>query len=150
VRRDCVHADIYYRPEVHPALPQQRLEDAHPSPDADGPQYIDTSLPPPTQWAPTYIGQPSSSVSGAEALEVQSRIDAILATGATAAQDVPMLCTSPIVSIPRNQRGPNDKVWYIGYYDPDFNRNPWEYLEMVNGLKPLGHWPEDSGRNKKH
>ncbi len=30
--------------------------------------------------------------------------------------------------------------WWIGYYDPSSNENPWERLEQARGLKPLGPW----------
>jgi hypothetical protein len=42
----------------------------------------------------------------------------------------------------RGQRNPN---WYVGYYDPSFNDNPWAKLEQEKGLEPLGSWPDSHG-----
>lgn len=44
--------------------------------------------------------------------------------------------------IERGQRNPN---WFVGYYDPSFNDNPWAKLEQASGLEPLGRWPEIQG-----
>ena len=30
--------------------------------------------------------------------------------------------------------------WYIDYYDPSSNTNPWEHLEKAKGLEPVGTW----------
>ncbi|KAM7193395.1 hypothetical protein V8F20_008445 [Naviculisporaceae sp. PSN 640] len=35
--------------------------------------------------------------------------------------------------------GPN-REWYLDYYDPSFNENPWERLEQSMGLSPVGSW----------
>lgn len=35
--------------------------------------------------------------------------------------------------------------WYVGYYDPSFNENPWKLLEEAKGLAPLGRWPDIEG-----
>lgn len=35
--------------------------------------------------------------------------------------------------------GPN-REWYLDYYDPSFNENPWERLEQAKGLSPVGSW----------
>ncbi|KAK3683854.1 hypothetical protein B0T22DRAFT_443852 [Podospora appendiculata] len=38
------------------------------------------------------------------------------------------------------------RVWYIDYYDPSSNENPWERLEQAQGLEPVGSWlPSRSG-----
>lgn len=44
-----------------------------------------------------------------------------------------------------SQRGERNPMWYIGYYDPTFNENPWEKQEKEKGLKPLCKWPENVG-----
>ncbi|RMJ19699.1 hypothetical protein BHE90_006894 [Fusarium euwallaceae] len=31
-------------------------------------------------------------------------------------------------------------TWYVGYYDPTSNENPWERLEKARGLEPQGTW----------
>lgn len=33
-----------------------------------------------------------------------------------------------------------NREWYLDYYDPSFNENPWERLEQSKGLTPLGSW----------
>ena len=45
-----------------------------------------------------------------------------------------------------SHRGQRNEMWYIGYYDPSFNENPWEKLEKERGLVPLCPWPENQGR----
>lgn len=42
-------------------------------------------------------------------------------------------------------RGQRNPTWYIGYYDPSFNENPWAKLEQEKGLETLGRWPERQG-----
>lgn len=32
------------------------------------------------------------------------------------------------------------RVWWVGYYDPTSNENPWEVLERRAGLGALGRW----------
>ncbi|KAH7346770.1 hypothetical protein BKA65DRAFT_456587 [Rhexocercosporidium sp. MPI-PUGE-AT-0058] len=46
-------------------------------------------------------------------------------------------------------RGERNDKWYVGYYDPGFNINPWEALEKERGLEPVGKWleyPKGQGR----
>jgi hypothetical protein len=45
-----------------------------------------------------------------------------------------------------SHRGERNPTWYIEYYDPSFNENPWEKLEKEKGLEPLCKWPENIGR----
>lgn len=40
------------------------------------------------------------------------------------------------------QRGERNEEWYVGYYDPAFNENPWEKLEKERKLVSLGSWVE--------
>ncbi|KAM7220228.1 hypothetical protein V8F06_004370 [Rhypophila decipiens] len=35
--------------------------------------------------------------------------------------------------------GPN-RQWYLDYYDPSFNENPWERLEQAKGMSAVGSW----------
>ncbi|KAK4108713.1 hypothetical protein N656DRAFT_832169 [Canariomyces notabilis] len=44
----------------------------------------------------------------------------------------------------RPQWNPN---WYVGYYDPRSNANPWEALEKRRGLSPVGTWLALPSRN---
>lgn len=37
-------------------------------------------------------------------------------------------------------RGHRNELWYIDYYDPSFNENPWRQLEEEHGLVPVGTW----------
>ncbi|KAK0634867.1 hypothetical protein B0T17DRAFT_502468 [Bombardia bombarda] len=37
-------------------------------------------------------------------------------------------------------RGGQNRQWYIDYYDPSSNENPWERLEQTMGLEPRGSW----------
>lgn len=41
---------------------------------------------------------------------------------------------------PQHQRGQHNPNWYIDYYDPSSNANPWERLEKRKGLEPVGSW----------
>ena len=45
-------------------------------------------------------------------------------------------------SRPSHRGGPRNENWYLDYYDPSFNENPWAKLEKEKGLEPLGKWPE--------
>ena len=39
-----------------------------------------------------------------------------------------------------SERGQKNPTWYVGYYDPSFNDNPWAKLEQARGLEPRGPW----------
>lgn len=53
-------------------------------------------------------------------------------------------------SRPSHRGGPRNENWYLDYYDPSFNDNPWAKLEKEKGLEPLAHWPEvQEGRRSK-
>lgn len=58
----------------------------------------------------------------------------------------------PGVSVGRGQnagqRGQRNELWYIGYYDPSFNDNPWRELEKENGLPEVGTWVERPQRGQ--
>ncbi|KAK4101918.1 hypothetical protein N658DRAFT_506650 [Parathielavia hyrcaniae] len=34
----------------------------------------------------------------------------------------------------------HNPLWYINYYDPSSNENPWEGMEKHKGLSPVGSW----------
>ena len=44
-----------------------------------------------------------------------------------------------------SERGQKNPTWYVGYYDPSFNSNPWAKLEKDSGLEPLGPWLDSQG-----
>ncbi|KAG0645304.1 hypothetical protein D0Z07_8901 [Hyphodiscus hymeniophilus] len=163
--------------------------------EADGPQYVDTSLPPPIlaadEGGPQYVDTsepPPVALSDEDAKEMQLRIDAILASvqsrdsepvqppapGKEGIHSIPQRPsisssnamadsgfmrggprqtlggdnslntfsdTASIASSRTNHRGgPRNENWYLDYYDPSFNENPWERLEKEKGLEPLGNW----------
>jgi hypothetical protein len=103
---------------------------------SDGPAYLDTSLPAPSESAGL----------------TQARIDAILAASAATAS-TPTNAGNEAVSgdpggaqagspgtrpssLPQRPgpRGQRNEQWYLGYYDPSFNENPWAQLEREKGL----------------
>jgi hypothetical protein len=54
--------------------------------------------------------------------------------------------TASVASSSRpSERGQRNPTWFIGYYDPSFNENPWAILENELGLEPLGKWPDKQG-----
>jgi hypothetical protein len=125
--------------------------------------------------APGNAPPPQSGVSDQEAQEVQARIDALLSSlgapsGAEhAAQGLPhdlparptFSDTSFTLGGPRpppsnyassvtsssrpSERGQRNPTWYVGYYDPSFNENPWAKLEKDRGLEPVGTWIDNHG-----
>ena len=152
--------------------------------DDDGPKYLDTSMAPPIENGGNYEQrhasgnyQPTAGVSGAEAKEVQARIDALLSSISAQQpkegtrllpQDEPSSRTfndtsfmlggpsphsrggfndaSSVASSSRpSERGQRNPKWYVGYYDPSFNDNPWAKLEEAKGHEPLGRWPGNQG-----
>ena len=48
----------------------------------------------------------------------------------------------------RGAKGLRNELWYVGYYDPSFNENPWKQLEKENGLASIGTWIERPARNR--
>jgi hypothetical protein len=158
----------------------------------DGPNYIDTSLPPPIEQGRSGglpyadVSQPPPA-SDEEAREVQRRIDVLLASlenrgsentsvaeSSSGTQplshDLPARPgfrdgalmqggprpsymsrndfndTASVASSSRpSERGQKNANWYVGYYDPSFNENPWTRLEQAKGLEPLGKWPDNQG-----
>lgn len=49
----------------------------------------------------------------------------------------------------QSYRGEQNPTWYIDYYDPAFNENPWDGFEKEKGLEPLSKWPENVGRRQQ-
>lgn len=45
-------------------------------------------------------------------------------------------------------RGQRNELWYVDYYDPGFNENPWKQLEKELGLPSVGTWLERPPRNQ--
>lgn len=43
-------------------------------------------------------------------------------------------------------RGQRNELWYVDYYDPSFNENPWKQLEKELGLPSVGTWLERQPR----
>lgn len=169
----------------------------------DGPQYIDTSEAAPiTSYHPPNIPSPvpgtaETPVSDEEAIEMQRRVAALLASlepVAPSGQEGTNLPERPAFTPNSNygdtafmqggsrggtsergsqwggsrrggserggsergggrggsqwvgsSRGERNDKWYIGYYDPAFNANPWERLEKERGLEALGNWVEVPG-----
>lgn len=43
------------------------------------------------------------------------------------------------------------RIWWVGYYDPTSNENPWEILERKGGLEAIGAWlPRGHARRGQH
>jgi hypothetical protein len=138
------------------------------SEEGEGPAYIDTSLPPPNEDISaaqekidailansTILPMPPDSriMAKPQRSVVERGVGSVL----TALQDnsrhpLPNI-TAPGTSArsytdqhPPRQRGQQNELWYVGYYDPSFNENPWVKLEMANGLEPRGTWIEKGGQ----
>jgi hypothetical protein len=134
----------------------------------EGPEYIDTSLPPPNEEAraaqqkiddilansTTPPVLPDSKIKmKPQASEVGQGVGRFM----SALQDE---SRAPVSSAPvpatrdrshmdhyqPRQRVQKNEFWYIGYYDPSFNENPWAKLEKANGLEPRGTWIERGGQ----
>lgn len=73
--------------------------------------------------------------------------------GAESSVQVPHESTLPqrpaqSVEPPKDSRPMRSETWYIGYYDPSTNQNPWDRLEKARGLGTRGTWlPHSSGAN---
>ncbi len=129
-----------------------------------GPAYIDTSLPPPKEDAraaqqkidailahSTISLVPSDSTIKMKPLlsdigrGVGGFMKALEDESRPPVPTVPAPATSSSSSLDYHQprlRGQRNELWYVGYYDPSSNENPWEKLEKANGLEPRGAWIE--------
>ncbi|KAE8445173.1 hypothetical protein EG329_013670 [Mollisiaceae sp. DMI_Dod_QoI] len=152
----------------------------------EGPAYIDTSEPAPLKAAPP---------PDLEAIEVQARIDALLASieegvppeqepildvisetllpppprnlpnrptfdnpppvftgfgGRGPSRNGPFSDTASVASSRPSQRGEKNLRWFVDYYDPSFNENPWKRLEAEMGLESVGSWLVPQERSMYH
>jgi hypothetical protein len=148
------------------------LDMSLPAPGGDGdaeeedyqePAYMDTSLPPPIEQAqaareridtilalnstPTtlpskinYTRQPESGQGVAQFM--------------TQLQEMPPPLPTPGITKPATTsqrphiKGQRNDLWYVDYYDPSFNENPWASLEKAKNLQSRGTWlgGKDEGR----
>lgn len=114
--------------------------------DEEGPQYIDTSRPAPAESQRIVQDQIDAIVANAQ--PAISETDAPPPSGgAHASGRGPGSDVGSVTSSSRpGQRGQRNELWYIDYYDPSFNENPWARLEEQKGLKTTGSWLERSSR----
>jgi hypothetical protein len=139
-----------------------------PEAEAEGPTYIDTSLPPPGEEAraaqeridailenasitvepPDANGMRTIHVS-APGRGISQYLTALQSGPPPAPPNVASLMQSP-ESVMGNQRpgqrGQKNTLWYVNYYDPSFNENPWSRLEKAKGLQAKGTWVEREGQ----
>lgn len=163
--------------EAKPVVGSEEIDLEEEGDDDEVPRYIDTSAPPPVESGGSYVQRYTQTrppgVSDKQASEVQARIDALVA-GAGEGSSVPgsgsepratfgdtafMLGSRPPGSVggfndgssmtsSKPERGQRNPRWYVDYYDPSFNENPWRKLERDMGLEPLGRWPNSQGAGK--
>jgi hypothetical protein len=48
---------------------------------------------------------------------------------------------------PKERGRQRNELWYLDYYDPSFNANPWAKLEKDRGLESRGVWVKIEGQN---
>lgn len=145
--------------------PPSKQEDSE---EGEGPAYIDTSLPPPIEEIEAAQQKTDAIITNSTVPPVPPDFKAkikppVSETGQRvghflSAQQVGILHPIPSVSgastggsfigshQPR-ERGQKNKFWYIGYYDPSFNENPWAKLERANGLESRETWVEKVRQN---
>lgn len=128
------------------------------------PSYIDTSLAPPNEEAKAAQEQidailaGTSAASGPTASRGRAKVSLpgrgigqflSALRNLDAASAPPLAAESSAVSSSapgRNDgqrsrdKGQRNELWYIGYYDPSFNENPWDRLEKARGLQSRGSW----------
>jgi hypothetical protein len=133
------------------------------SDEEEGPAYIDTSRPPPNEEANAAQEKIDAILANNTVPPVPPDSRAkmkppILSTGRGVAQFLASRQYGTQSSIPNvldgraggsfrgshqpRERGQRNEFWYVGYYDPSFNENPWAQLEEANGLEPRGTWVE--------
>jgi hypothetical protein len=148
---------------IDTSLPPPSSQDG--SEEDEGPAYIDTSLPPPNEDA-------RAAQQRIDAILANNTIPPVppdskikmkpqapeIGRGAggfmNALQDESRLSVSSVSAPAMNSRSHIDnrqprqknEFWYVGYYDPSFNENPWAKLEKANGLEPRGTWIERGGQ----
>jgi hypothetical protein len=151
---------------IDTSLPPPSKQDD--SEEDEGPAYIDTSLPPPNEEARAAQQRIDAILANSTTppvppdLKIKMKPQASevgLGVGRfmSALQDeskppfssVPAPATSGRSNMDHHQprqREQKNEFWYIGYYDPSFNENPWAKLEKANGLEPRGTWIERGGQ----
>ncbi|KAI0970826.1 hypothetical protein F4678DRAFT_104742 [Xylaria arbuscula] len=128
------HDDLQHLPPSHQAAQLTTAGGDDPEP-----QYLDTSRPPvPVTVEPADI--------------LQSRIDAIVGVPADAYSSSQPPPSSAVGAghFNRGGRGGRQQTmnrgnrsgtrWWEDYYDPAFIVNPWDKLEIANGLESRGSW----------
>jgi hypothetical protein len=116
--------------------------------DDPGPQYIDTSRP----AAPIPGTTPGED-------DIQAKIDDILGTTSNPTDSLPFVQSLPLHHHP-SQHSPSGHrgrgggqssrggghhhgghgSWWVDYYDPTANMNPWEKLEKDRDMEPADSW----------
>lgn len=96
------------------------------------------SIPP----APGTVNTPHAHAAGGPTLLPQPPPSTLSMT------DAPSLAGSTSAGGRGGGRGHRNGLWYIDYYDPSFNENPWRQLEKEHGLVPVGTWIDRPLGNK--
>ncbi|KFY23709.1 hypothetical protein V493_05691 [Pseudogymnoascus sp. VKM F-4281 (FW-2241)] len=100
----------------------------------------------------TPVAPQASSIPPAPGTTTTLRTPAVASLPQRPPQPSPTTMGPPGVSMGRSQnvgqRGQRNELWYIGYYDPSFNDNPWRGLEKENGLPEVGAWIEKPQRGQ--
>jgi len=123
----------------------------------EGPSYVNMSLPPPDEIARKSQGKIDATLAenaGSQALEmaIPSQRSAAGQAVMQMPQGLPQRSafsktafsdTASVAGSSRLRgRGERNEFWYVGYYDPSFNENPWARLEKAKDLKLRDTWPE--------
>ncbi|KAI9746042.1 MAG: hypothetical protein M1818_000723 [Claussenomyces sp. TS43310] len=139
----------------------------------DGPSYIDTSRAPPNEEAKAVQERIDAIITGAPLTPNNNMLEDMIRTSlpgrgigefvsassdtahihpssvgqgfAAAAAAAAVAPTPPEASRPR-ERPQRNELWYVGYYDPSFNENPWARLEIQKGIQSRGTWVERDQR----
>ncbi|OBT95039.1 hypothetical protein VE01_07370 [Pseudogymnoascus verrucosus] len=98
------------------------------------------------------VAPPGSSIAPAPGTTTILQTPAVASLPQRPPPPSPSTMGPPGVSVGRGQnagqRGQRNELWYIGYYDPSFNDNPWRGLEKENGLPEVGTWVERPQRGQ--
>lgn len=136
--------------------------------DDAGPVYIDTSLPPPAEAARVAQEKIDAILAQSLASDVPQAKGKAKAPKNIASRGIghlmaalheplqmpvpvpaastPLPVTTPAFSQPPRERNQRNELWYVNYYDPAFNENPWAKLEADLGLSSKGTWLERSSQ----
>lgn len=151
---------------IDTSLPPPLKQDV--SEEDEGLAYIDTSLPPPNEDARAAQQKIDAILANRSIPPVPPGLKTrmkpqVSETGRGVGSFMKVLqdeSRPPVPSVPApgtsghsqiyhhqpRQRGQKNEFWYVGYYDPSFNENPWAKLEKANGLEPRGTWIERGGQ----